>query len=130
MNNTCICCGEPIPEGRQVCPPCEELLIKNSKSNNSKDMSNKQIEELASNIYSLLRSDTMSRAMASLLYGEGYCKQSDVANDIITDLQRMWRIGRLNDTKHGIDVYVISQRDFHTIINELKKKYTEEQNNQ
>ncbi len=20
---TCICCGEPIPEGRQVCPKCE-----------------------------------------------------------------------------------------------------------
>ena len=56
---------------------------------------------------------------------KGYRKQSDIANDIITDLQRMWRIGRLNDTKHGIDVYVISQRDFHTIINELKKKYTE-----
>lgn len=21
---TCICCGEPIPEGRQVCPSCEK----------------------------------------------------------------------------------------------------------
>lgn len=21
--NTCICCGAPIPEGRQVCPNCE-----------------------------------------------------------------------------------------------------------
>lgn len=21
--NTCVCCGEPIPEGRQVCPKCE-----------------------------------------------------------------------------------------------------------
>lgn len=20
----CICCGEPIPEGRQICPRCEE----------------------------------------------------------------------------------------------------------
>ena len=117
MNNTCICCGEPIPEGRQVCPECEK---------SKKD----HIEELAADIYSILRSDTMSRAMASLMCAKGYCKQSDVANDIITDLQRMWRIGRLNDTKHGIDVYVISQRDFHTIINELKKKYTEGQNNQ
>lgn len=22
--NTCVCCGEPIPEGRQVCPTCED----------------------------------------------------------------------------------------------------------
>lgn len=25
-NNTCICCGEIIPEGRQVCPACEKQL--------------------------------------------------------------------------------------------------------
>lgn len=23
-DNRCICCGEVIPEGRQVCPDCEE----------------------------------------------------------------------------------------------------------
>lgn len=23
MDNRCICCGEIIPEGRQVCPRCE-----------------------------------------------------------------------------------------------------------
>lgn len=22
-NNRCVCCGEIIPEGRQVCPACE-----------------------------------------------------------------------------------------------------------
>lgn len=22
-NNTCVCCGETIPEGRQICPKCE-----------------------------------------------------------------------------------------------------------
>ena len=64
MNNTCICCGEPIPEGRQVCPECEK---------SKKD----HIEKLAADIYSMLRSDTMSRAMASLLYGEGYRRQSE-----------------------------------------------------
>lgn len=26
MNNTCICCGEIIPEGRQVCPNCENQI--------------------------------------------------------------------------------------------------------
>lgn len=24
MEDRCICCGEIIPEGRQVCPSCEE----------------------------------------------------------------------------------------------------------
>ena len=23
MENRCVCCGELIPEGRQVCPACE-----------------------------------------------------------------------------------------------------------
>lgn len=26
MNNTCICCDTIIPEGRQVCPSCEDAL--------------------------------------------------------------------------------------------------------
>jgi predicted transcriptional regulator len=33
-----------------------------------------QINRLATDIYSMLRSDAMSRAMASMLYGEGYRK--------------------------------------------------------
>ena len=24
--NTCVCCGSPIPEGRQVCPECERRV--------------------------------------------------------------------------------------------------------
>ena len=24
--NTCVCCGAPIPEGRQVCPQCEDSV--------------------------------------------------------------------------------------------------------
>lgn len=24
MDNTCVCCGEIIPEGTQVCPKCSE----------------------------------------------------------------------------------------------------------
>ncbi len=25
-SNTCVCCGEPIPEGRMVCPVCAKEL--------------------------------------------------------------------------------------------------------
>lgn len=28
MNNTCICCGEIIPEGRQICVSCEQSVRK------------------------------------------------------------------------------------------------------
>ena len=28
MNNRCVCCGEIIPEGRQVCPNCESKVKK------------------------------------------------------------------------------------------------------
>ena len=24
MENTCVCCGEIIPEGQQVCPNCKK----------------------------------------------------------------------------------------------------------
>lgn len=30
--NTCICCGEIIPEGRQVCPKCENKKNINNKT--------------------------------------------------------------------------------------------------
>lgn len=26
MDDTCICCGAIIPEGRQICPQCEDAL--------------------------------------------------------------------------------------------------------
>ena len=26
-NNTCVCCGQIIPEGRQICPQCEDMDV-------------------------------------------------------------------------------------------------------
>ena len=28
MNNTCIVCGIIVPEGKQICPTCEDALKK------------------------------------------------------------------------------------------------------
>ena len=36
MDNTCLVCGEIIPEGRQVCPSCESDPIKPGYYNDSK----------------------------------------------------------------------------------------------
>lgn len=36
MNNTCVCCGAEIPEGRQVCKACEEGFIAQNQETLSK----------------------------------------------------------------------------------------------
>lgn len=50
---------------------------------------------------------------------------ADVASEVITDLQQMWKVCSLQDRIYGISVYVISKRDYNSIIDGLKKKYTE-----
>ena len=54
-------------------------MSKEKQSGDCKNRNNhvNEVNEMATTIYSFLRSDTMSRAMASLLYGEGYRKQSE-----------------------------------------------------
>lgn len=32
MDNTCVCCGAEIPEGRQICKACEEGFIQDLRS--------------------------------------------------------------------------------------------------
>lgn len=49
----------------------------------------KQIEGLATEIYSLFRSDTMSRALARRLYGKGWRKQSE-GEWIVTNNNGFW----------------------------------------
>ena len=36
MDNTCVCCGVEIPEGRQVCKACEEGFIAQNQETLSK----------------------------------------------------------------------------------------------
>lgn len=47
----------------------------------------KQIEEIAEVIYSYLHSGPMSRALAVLLCGEGFCKRSDVVSEFAERLK-------------------------------------------
>ena len=40
MNNTCVCCGAPVPEGRMVCPQCEyanDRAVPGRKENEMED---------------------------------------------------------------------------------------------
>lgn len=36
MENRCVCCGNIIPEGRQVCPNCEEQQKTGQEQDNKK----------------------------------------------------------------------------------------------
>ena len=49
MNNTCVCCGAPVPEGRMVCPQCEyanERAVPGRKENEMEDGIQAQIASL------------------------------------------------------------------------------------
>lgn len=46
MDNLCICCGESVPEGRQVCRECETKAESKPKTNRDK-LSTMTNEELA-----------------------------------------------------------------------------------
>lgn len=40
MDNTCVCCGAPVPEGRMLCPQCEyanERAVPGRKGNEMED---------------------------------------------------------------------------------------------
>ena len=46
MDNLCVCCGIPIPEGRQVCPICE-AHGKPKKKTNFDRIKAMSVEEMA-----------------------------------------------------------------------------------
>lgn len=48
MDNLCICCGESVPEGRQVCRECETKAESKPKTNRDKlgTMTNEELARL------------------------------------------------------------------------------------
>lgn len=72
----------------------------------------KQIDEMAADIYSLFSSRPMSRALASLLYRKNWRKQSEIAKEIFNEIDNV--------------IYSDGCRSFIRIncYEELKKKYT------
>ena len=41
LNDRCICCGEPLPEGRTVCKKCEILQLNEIPNTNEETKSGK-----------------------------------------------------------------------------------------
>ena len=49
MNNTCVCCGAPVPEGWMVCPQCEyanDRAVPGRKENEMEDGIQAQVASL------------------------------------------------------------------------------------
>ena len=83
---------------------------------------NKQeVNELARVIYSMFRSDSMSRALASVLHNDGYRKASVVAREIIGEILRY------ADTHQAFleEIPMAEVVRFGEFLGELEKKYTE-----
>lgn len=124
MNNTCVCCGKVIPEGRQICPTCGDTTNKNLKSNNSEIMRNKQVEELATYLsqFTPILSENNCHYVAEQAYKDGYRRQGELAREVFTEIERI--INRYcKDYKYSIADVLLD-------ITELRKKYTKGQENQ
>ena len=54
MENRCVCCGNPIPEGRQVCWTCEHEGIKVGKIMQSQNATSEEVENAYEWLYASL----------------------------------------------------------------------------
>lgn len=103
-----------------------------------------QVDELATDIYSMLRSDTMSRAMASMLYDKGWKKQSEntpaadvapraeVAREIIAIIEQRLSNNankrRNTESEFWWGIYQGREEAYKDIKEIIEQKYTEVDN--
>lgn len=45
MEERCVMCGEIVPEGRQVCPSCEQVMLRVGMIIQSQEATNEEIEK-------------------------------------------------------------------------------------
>lgn len=63
--NRCVCCGEVVPEGRMVCPVCENNARRN------KDMNEKQVDKVLEIVGKALLGELPEDVIDDLLIGIG-----------------------------------------------------------
>lgn len=44
--DVCVCCGNPVPEGRMICPICEQKEIKYGSILQSQDATAEEVEKV------------------------------------------------------------------------------------
>jgi len=81
MDNTCVCCGSEIPEGRQICKACEEGFIVRNRETLRK------LEEIAEKIGSaLIESFEAAKEALKELLAPIIDAAMDLARDVIKSL--------------------------------------------
>lgn len=76
-----------------------------------------EVKQLQSEVTTLLN----DLAVATLKYKNA---EAETASEVIAELQRMWNVRALAGHKCGLEVYIISKRDYRSLVAELEKKYT------
>lgn len=88
MNDKCIICGEVIPEGRQVCPSCEDIEIKDSGNRTQFETGAVRDIHQGKGRYDLLPWDAIHELaqhceQGALKYGERNCEKGIPIHSLI-----------------------------------------------
>lgn len=88
MNDKCIVCGEVIPEGRQVCPSCEGIEIKDSGNRTQFETGAVRDIHQGKGRYDLLPWDAIHELaihceQGALKYGERNCEKGIPIHSLI-----------------------------------------------
>jgi predicted nucleic acid-binding Zn ribbon protein len=51
MEDRCVCCGEAVPEGRQICGACERAVLKIGKILQNQDATKEEVNQAYQFLY-------------------------------------------------------------------------------
>lgn len=91
MNNTCVCCGAIIPEGRQVCPICA-LKASQGKLSRAEIRRWQRVQEKKKSVFTVTQAelDRLAKNRALELLEDGIRKFRDSEKDMmIADLRKL-----------------------------------------
>lgn len=101
-DNTCLYCGEVIPEGRQICPTCENR----EKAQNLAVKTIQKMTEQQKKAVEEIRRETAREIIVSLLRYAGSRQEFTIVNDnhrTLIDCDKLF--DKLGETakKYGVD---------------------------
>lgn len=98
------------------------MIFVGGKKNNMNE--NKQIEELAATIYILFRSDSICRALASLLYEKGWRKDEKLPKDEVKSNNSGWiSVKDAKPKENGIYCVMVANRKSHKYTKRTHARY-------
>lgn len=124
MTDKCLFCGEPVPEGRMVCPSCERKAMTGKMSRSDLRRIQRQQEKNNARYYltraeieAMVR-DGMARerkAMIEEYNAEFIARDAEIKNQLINLVHRLWLTGlgkfgiEDRELTYNLDQYVKQQ---------------------